>query len=159
MLALVTTSAFAAPSNQYDRREWRDYDGDDYFERDRAPYQRFDRTRWHRDFRSRWVTIANAYSATTNRQFIKMNGQTFDRLRIEAVRGAPLIKQVAVEYQDGNTQVVRLDERLNQGAGEVLRLNGVPINRVIVYTEPRFGGAYGLYAAQGRNWNRVGMRR
>jgi hypothetical protein len=133
-----------------------DYDGDDYYERDRAPYETFDRTRWHRDYRSRWVTIANAYSAMTNRQFIPMRGQYYDRLRIEAVRGAPMINQIAVIYTSGATQVIKMRTRLPRGSGEVLRLNNEPIQRIVVYTDPRYGGAYGLYAAHGRNWNRFG---
>lgn len=165
-LALAATSASAqpyrpAPSGPpVERRgEYRDYNGDDYYERERAPYQRFDRTRWHRDFRSRWVTLANGYSATTNRQFLPLHGQSYDRLRIEGVRGNPLITLIQVIYTNGSLQKIELGVRLPPGVGEVLRLNASPIQRIVIHTDPRFGGAYSLHAAQGRNWNRVGVRR
>jgi hypothetical protein len=166
-LAIGSSSVAEAQRGPYDRpyptdrrdptpySQRYDYDGDDYyFERDRAPYERFDRTRWHRDYRSRWVTLANGFSASTNRQNIPIRGQMYDRLRIEAVRGTPMINQVAVIYVSGATQVIKMGVRLPRGAGEVLRLNNEPIQRIVVYTDPRFGGAYGLHAAQGRNWNR-----
>jgi len=129
---------------------------DDYFDRDRSAYEQFDRSRWYRDYRSRWVTLANGFSASTNRQNIPIRGQHFERLRIEGVRGAPLIRQVVVMYTSGATQVIKMNARLRQGSGEVLRLNAEPIQRIMVYTDPRFGGAYGLHAAHGRNWNRFG---
>jgi hypothetical protein len=159
----ASTSAVAQPyrpaPSQPVEREYRDYNGDDYFERDRAPYERFDRTRWQRDFSPRWVTLGASYSATTNRQFVNLRGQRFDRLRVEAVRGKPLITQIAVEYSNGGgTQVIKLGSRYAQGSGEVLRLNATPINRIVIYTDARYGGSYGVYAAQGRAPNRVGRR-
>lgn len=166
VLALSGSSALAQPyrpqpspppADRYDR-EVRDYDGDDYFDRDRAPYQRFDRTRWHRDFASRWVTLGATLSGSTNRQFLNLGGKTYDRLRFESVRGNPMIMQIAVLYANGTTQVIKLGARYPQGTGEVLRLNGTPINRIVMYTSPQFGGSYSLYAAQNRNWNRVGRR-
>lgn len=148
-----------APSPQVDRRDdYRDYDGDDYFERERAPYQRFERTRWHRELQSRWVTLANGYAANTTRQNLPLRGQTFDRLRIEGVRGAPVITQIQVIYTNGTIQKIDLSARFPVGAGEVLRLNGSPIQRIVVNTDPRAGGAYSLHGAQGRNRNRVGRR-
>jgi hypothetical protein len=147
-----------APSPQVDRRDDRDYDGTDYFERERAPYQRFDRTRWHRDFRSRWVTLANGYAANTTRQNLPLRGQTFDRLRIEGVRGNPVITQVQIIYTNGTIQKIDLDARFPVGAGEVLRLNASPIQRIVINTDPRSGGAYSLHGAHGRTWNRVGRR-
>lgn len=151
-LALSTSSTATAdrdrPYTPTPQAERYDYDGDDYAGRERAPYERFDRTRWYRDYRSRWVTLANAYSATTTRQNVPVRGQYFDRLRIEAVRGAPLIHQVAVIYTSGATQVIKLGARLPRGSGEVLRLNHEPIQRIVIYTDPQVGGAYGLYVAQ-----------
>ncbi len=147
-----------APSPQVDRRDDRDYDGADYFERERAPYQRFDRTRWHRDFQSRWVTLANGYAANTTRQNLPLRGQTFDRLRIEGVRGNPVITQVQVIYTNGTIQKFDLGARFPVGAGEVLRLNASPIQRIVINTDPRSGGAYSLHGAHGRTWNRVGRR-
>lgn len=148
-----------APSPQVDRRDdYRDYDGADYFERERAPYQRFERTRWHREFQSRWVTLANGYAANTTRQNLPLRGQTFDRLRIEGVRGAPVITQVQVIYTNGTIHKIDLGARFPVGTGEVLRLNASPIQRIVINTDPRAGSAYSLHGAQGRNWSRVGRR-
>jgi hypothetical protein len=136
------------PRDPY-RERYDTVERDGYYDRERSRYDRFDRTRWDRDYRSRWVTLANAFSAQTHRQFIPVRGQRFDRLRIESVRGAPRINQVAVIYVSGATQVIKMNVRLPRGSGEVLRLNDEPIQRIVVYTDPRFGGAYGLYAAHG----------
>ena len=55
---------------------------------------------------------------------------------------------MVTEYLDGHTQKVRIDARLPRGAGEVIRLNGRQrIQRIIVYTEPTYGGRYSVYGA------------
>ena len=154
-LAVLTTLAIAASSTAYadePRARYGDrYDdryGDRYFERDR--YERYDGSRWHRDYRSRWVPLAQRFSTDADKQTIKLHGKggRFSRLRIEADRGAPVINQVGIEYIDGSTQKVKLETRLPRGAGEVIRLNGRQrINRIIVYTEPGYGGRYSLYGA------------
>jgi len=99
---------------------------------------------------SRWVTLADHNSVDGNRQFINVRGQdAFRKIRIEASRGAPVIKQVAIEFSDdrGNTQVVRMDARLSAGQGQTIDLNGGrrPVQRIIVYTEPQFGGSYSVF--------------
>jgi hypothetical protein len=53
---------------------------------------------------SRWVTIADRYSADNDRQFISVNGGEFRRLRLEAVRGAPVIHKVAIEFVNANRE-------------------------------------------------------
>jgi hypothetical protein len=97
-----------------------------------------------------WVTLADAYSADSERQFINLLGRggEFHRLRIEGVRGAPVITRVAIEYMDRDMQVVDLNQRLSRGEDEVIRLNGrgQRINRIIVYTDPaRGGGKYSVF--------------
>jgi hypothetical protein len=169
-LALLTTFALAASASSAfawpwawtrenpDRVHAPDRDVDDTYDRyndDRYDdfythdhYDRYTDSRWERDYRGHWQVLAERYTAQTDRQFINLRGQAgrLHRLRIEAVRGNPVIHQIAIEYTDGNTQVVKLETRLPRGAGEVIRLNpDQPVHRIIVYTEPRFGGAYSIF--------------
>lgn len=100
--------------------------------------------------RAGWVTLAEAYSADSERQFINLEGRggEFRRLRIEGVRGEPVITRVAIEYMDRDMQIVDLNERLSRGEGEVIQLHGrgQRINRIIVYTDPERGrGRYTVY--------------
>src|SRR5258705_4738451 len=93
---------------------------------------------------SRWVTIADRYSADNDRQFISVGGGEFHRLRLEAVRGAPVIHKVAIEFMnDPNVQVIDVNERMRDGESKSIDLNGGrrQINRIVVYTEPGYGGA------------------
>jgi hypothetical protein len=135
--------AFAQPSRVYVR----DRDAEVTWSRDR--YDRYDDSRWSRDFRGRWVPIARGYSASTDRAFIKLRGEPFRRIRIEAVRGRPVIQKIAIEFQNRETQAVDLDMRLRRGEGEVIDLHGGErrINRIIVYTDPRSRGSYTVYGA------------
>ncbi len=146
VLALTaSTAAFAQPYTNH-RDESRAVVRVD-FNRDR--YDRYDRSHWRRDFRGRWVTIARANSARSDRQFIHVDGQRYRKLRIEGVRGQPMVQKIAIEFADGTAQAIDLNARLGNGAGEVIDLNGGvrSINRIIVYTEPRARGSYTLYGA------------
>jgi len=101
---------------------------------------------------SSWVMLADRNTVDSNRQFINVRGQdAFRKIRIEAAGGAPVIKQVAIEFADeiGNPQVVRLDQRMPAGQGQTIDLNGGrrPIQRIIVYTEPQYGGTYSVFGA------------
>jgi len=116
----------------------------------RERYDRYENSHWARDFRSQWVPLARGYSAHTDRQFIHVAGTgRYRRVRIEAVRGEPVILQIAIEFADKTTQVVKYREALSAGTGEVIDLNGGDrrINRIIVYTDPRSRGAYSVYGA------------
>ena len=153
LTALALTASAAAPAlAQPDNRQRtyeRDRADDRTYSRDR--YERWDRSRWSRDFRGRWVPLATRYSARTDRQFIRLLGETgrFRKLRIEGVRGAPVIHRIAIEYVgDPTTQVVDLNTQLRRGQGEVIVLNGRSrINRIVVYSEPRFGGQYSVFGS------------
>ena len=99
---------------------------------------------------SRWVTIADRYSADNDRQFISVNGGEFRRLRLEAVRGAPVIHKVAIEFvNDPDVQVIDINARLREGEGQDIDLNGGrrQVRRIVVYSEPGSGGAYSVYGA------------
>jgi hypothetical protein len=158
--AASTAAAWPGPGGYWRRPVDRPVDRgevyDDTYYGDRERYDRYENWRGRRDYDQRWLTIANMYSAETNRQFLHLRDQVYDKLRIEAVRGAPMINQIAVLYANGTTQVVKLRERLPWGAGEVIRLNREPIRRVVVYTDPRYGGAYSIHVARTRGWNTYG---
>jgi hypothetical protein len=156
-IALLTSLAMAAPVAAYASPPVRVADVQVY-ERDRDPsitvrwnherYERFGRSR-HAHDRGRWVSLGDGFSAANQRQFIAVNGVgRYRKLRIEGVRGEPVIAKVTIEFENG-TQSVEFNERLPNGAGEVIDLNGDvrKINRIIVYTDPRSRGAYSVYGA------------
>lgn len=95
-----------------------------------------------------WVTLAENYSAQSGRQFVKPSGQ-FDKIRVEAVRGAPVVTKIVVEYSPNDVQVVEPNARLTPGEGYQLNLNGRnrSINRIAVYTEPQYGGEYSVFGS------------
>jgi len=116
----------------------------------RERYDRYDRSHWYRDFRGRWEPLARGYSARTERQFINIGGHgRYRKLRIEAVRGEPVLLKIAIEFMDGTAQAVEYREVLPAGTGEVIDLNGGDrrIKRIIVYTDPRSRGSYSVYGA------------
>jgi len=153
MTSLVLASSAAALASPNVRVADRDRYGERYDrktdESQRETYERYDRSHFARDYRGRWVPIAEWRSAAapSSQIILRGRGGHFDRLRIEGARGAPVIQKVTVEYMDNNAQVVPINSRLPRGAGEVIRLNNPrPIKRVIVYTEPGYGGSYHVYA-------------
>jgi hypothetical protein len=116
----------------------------------RDRYQGYENSRWRREFRGRWRPLATGYSSRTERQFIKIGGEgRFRKLRIEGVRGEPVILKVAVEFVDRTTQAVEYNDSFPRGTGEVIDLNGDTrrIHRIIVYTDPRSRGSYSVYGA------------
>jgi hypothetical protein len=149
-IALLTAIAIAAPVAAFaqpSRVEVRDRDAQVTWTRDR--YDRYDDSRWSRDFRGRWAPIARNYNTSTDRQFIKLRGEQFRRIRIQGVRGRPVIQKIAIEFMNRETQAIDLDMRLRRGEGEVIDLQGGErrINRIIVYTDTRSRGSYSLYGA------------
>lgn len=74
------------------------------------------------------------------------NHQRLHKLRIKAVRGAPVIHRVTIDYLNRDAQVVTVNSRIVRGTGEVIRIDpNSRIQRIIVYTEPRYGGAYSVF--------------
>jgi len=96
---------------------------------------------------TRWVTLADHYSAETRSQQILTRGMgEFRRIRIEGVGGTPVIDQVTIDYENQPPQIVRLDARLTPGQGRTIPLRGDgAVKRVIVYSDPGYGGQYNLY--------------
>jgi len=102
----------------------------------------------HERVSTRWVMLADHYSAENKGQQIMLRGRgEFRRLRIEGERGAPVIKQVTIDYENLSPQIVHLNTQLPAGQGQTIRLNGngAEIKRVIVYTEPQYGGMYSVF--------------
>jgi hypothetical protein len=159
--ALATTipvAAYAWPTGrvadpQPSQTYWRDRDHDRYDRDDRAwtreHYDRYGNSHFANDFRGRWVPIARGYSAHTDRQMINVGNGRFRKIRIEAVRGQPLVTKIAIEFADQSTQAIEMDARLPAGSGEVIDLNGGVrrVHRIIVYTDPNSRGAYSIYGA------------
>jgi len=116
----------------------------------REHYDRYENSHWHREFRGRWTPLATGYNARTERQFINLGGHGgYRKLRVESVRGEPVILKIAIEFADKTSQAVEYRESLPSGTGEVIDLNGDVrrINRIIVYTDPHSRGTYSIYGA------------
>ena len=115
----------------------------------RERYEHYGHSHWAKDFRGRWAPLAQGYSARSDRQFINLGGARYRKLRVEAVRGEPVILKIAIEFADKTNQAVEYRESLPAGTGEVIDLNGGDrrINRIIVYTDPHSRGSYSVYGA------------
>src|ERR1043166_9435103 len=99
-VAVPAAVALADPPQTYQRD--RDYDRDrDAYHRDH--YDRYNNSHWANDFHARWVPLARGYSAQSDRQFINVGNGRFRKLRIEAVRGEPLVTKIAIEFADQTT--------------------------------------------------------
>jgi len=98
---------------------------------------------------TRWVTIADRYSAQSDRQSINVRGGEFRTLRLEAMTGSPLVHKVVIEFMgDSNVQVIEVNARIPSGIqGRVIDLNGGrrQVNRIVVYTDPKYGGSYSIF--------------
>jgi hypothetical protein len=152
MVTAIPVAAYASPTvrvadrNVPQQTYVRDRD-QGAFTRDH--YERYSRSHWASDFRGRWVPLARAYNARTDRQFINVNNARYRKIRIEAVRGEPVVTKIAIEFADQSTQAIELDGRLQAGAGEVIDLNGGVrrVHRIIVYSDPNGRGSYSVYGA------------
>lgn len=141
LLVAIPALAYAdPPQTQSDH----DHDHDRAVEHER--YDRWNDSHWAHDYHGRWRTIGQTFNARNDRQFINLNGR-YHMLRLQAVRGEPDIDRVTIQFNDGTSQTVQLDARLENGAGEVVRLDpDRRVRRVIVFTEPNTRGLYSVYA-------------
>jgi hypothetical protein len=116
----------------------------------RERYDRYEHSHWSRDFRGKWEPLAQGYNARSDRQFINIGGNgRYRKLRIEAVRGEPVLLKIAIEFMDRTSQAVEYRETLPTGTGEVIDLNGGDrrIKRIIIYTDPHSRGSYSVYGS------------
>ena len=95
-----------------------------------------------------WVPLAERYTANTDRQDIEVGGQIgrFRLLRLQAVRGRPVIHRLDVEFLDRTHRQYNIESALDQG-GIVVRLHGGQrgIRRITVFTEPSHHAAYEIF--------------
>ena len=149
-LALTAaTAAYAAPPRDYDHDRDRDRDRDHEVTVNRDHYDHYGRSHWARDFHGRWRPLAQIAGTRDERQFGPSINNRYRKIRVEAVRGAPMITQVKIEFENETLQTVDMNMTLPAGAGEVIDLNGDvrQIRRVIVYTAPHSRGSYTVYGA------------
>jgi hypothetical protein len=149
-LAMATSTVAAAqpPVRVEARVEARD-DAPIVYQRDRDHYDRYDDSHWSREIHSRWTPLGRGFNARTERQSIPLNGSRFHKLRLEGVRGQPLVTKVVIEFGNRSSQTVDLNSTLSGGAGEVIDLNGGTrrVNRIIVFTDPQARGTYAVYGS------------
>jgi len=144
----AATAAYADPPRTYDRDHDHDHDHDANITRDH--YDRYTHSHWAKDFHGRWAPLTQIGAIRGERQFgPAYNNKGFRKIRVEAVRGEPMITQVKIQFMNDTLQVVDMNMSLPAGAGEVIDLNGDvrQIRRVIVYTDPQTRGAYTVYGA------------
>lgn len=89
---------------------------------------------------NRAMVLSARTFADSSQQEINLGGehQRFDRLRIEPVKGRPLIRHVTIEYADQSTQMVDVGRPQSD---LIIPLNHreLPVYRIIVYTYPNRG--------------------
>lgn len=111
-----------------------------------SPYQPHESGRRDERWRRRPVTLASDLQLEgRGRRFITVGPQAgrFARLELKAQHGRTFIKQVYVEFDDGQEQVVRdIDRTVSRRHGLLLDLDGGRrgIRRIVVYGEGERGG-------------------
>ncbi len=161
-LVLAASTAVAQAPPRVDPRPVPVHPNDDRVHRDRdvAPYdddfERYDRDmvdrdryeRWDRRTRGRWMPLMKYGDARDGRHLIDVGGRVgrIDKLRVEAVRGAPVIRRIAIEYRNGEREVLRLDTHLRRGQGQVIDLGrDRRVDRIVVITDRRAPGIYSVF--------------
>jgi hypothetical protein len=143
----IPAAAYAQPPVSPDQRTYvRDREDGEAFRREH--YDRFANNHWATD-RGRWTTLARANSASGRREFWVGQGNRYHTFRLEGLRGNPMISKIAINFANGQTQVVQLNASLAGGAGEVIDLQGNDrkVLRIVVYAEPRSRGTYAIFGS------------
>jgi hypothetical protein len=101
--------------------------------------------RWQRPVYRPVMLASDMHFAGDGRTFIKVGAQQrrFDTLQISAARGRTFIKQVYVEFENGQSQVIRNLDRIlvgNQTLTLDLDGNRRNIARIVVYGNDMFNG-------------------
>jgi len=145
LAVVIPAAAYAQPTVSRDQRTYvRDRDDGEYFRRDH--YSRFADTRWSSEH-GRWATLARANSTSGRREFWIGQNNRYRTFRLEALRGDPMISKIAINFGNGETQVVQLGGSMPAGTGEVIDLQGRDrkVLRIVVYADPRSRGTYAIY--------------
>jgi hypothetical protein len=117
-------------------------------ERDRG-YDTYD-TRYDRGFRERWITLSAFTPARKGRETVHLDRgeRKIDRVRISAVRGAPVVRQVIIQYGNGQYERRPVNDQLRPGKDAIISIDtNRRVQKIMVLTDPRSGGAYSLYGA------------
>lgn len=146
--ALVPATAAAWPGTPYpenpavDDHAWRPYDHD-------GRNDTYD-SRYDRGFRERWITLSAFAPARKGRETVMLTGRErrIDRVKLSAVRGAPVVKQVIIQYGNGQYERRPVNQRLAPGRDAIIGLDTTRrVQKVMVLTDQRSGGAYSVYGA------------
>ena len=147
----ASTMAFASPTGRVADRDEPHLSGRAGIEVtiNRDHYDRYGDSHWSRDFKGRWAPLTPSTSARGWSQFLPTASRHYRKLRIEGLRGQATITKVAIQFDNGTTQIVDMNTPLPGGTGEVLDLTGGvrTVHRVIVYSDPQTRGTYAVYGA------------
>jgi hypothetical protein len=107
-------------------------------------------TRSSERFRDRWITLSSFTPGRQGRETVQLTGRErrIDRIKIRAVRGAPVVKQVILQYGNGTYERRPVNLQLRPGQESTISL--APdrrVERIMVLTDPKAGGAYSLLGA------------
>lgn len=87
-----------------------------------------------------WATLGARDSSVPGGQFITVE-QSFHRLQIRAIDGAPSMTKMQVRYMDGSADIIAVDRRMLRH-GFVLPVRAKAIDQVIFYTTDGSRGVY-----------------
>jgi hypothetical protein len=96
-----------------------------------------------------WFALGQPVGATGSRQFIAANGQRARAIRLQMFRGKAFVQQIAVELENGQTQVQPVQRWMSahRDSNETVDLGfPSPVRRVIVYTSNGGHAAYQILA-------------
>lgn len=95
---------------------------------------------------SEWTELASATPAKYAREFITIEGE-YARLRIDAVKGRPMVEAVRVRFANGKQQTFRVGKRLGgkRSSHEIELGSARAIEHIVVVTD----GGRGSYAVYG----------
>ena len=85
-----------------------------------------------------WIEIASPTPASHGREFIEVDADTgpLVRLRIAGHTGRTVVQTVRIDFQDGKSRTIRLDQVVSQDKPAYVDLRGPHrVERVIVATE------------------------
>lgn len=117
-------------------------------DRDRG-YETYD-SRYDRGFRERWITLSPFTPARKGRETVILTGRErrIDRVKLTAVRGAPMVHQVIIQYGNGQYERRPVNHQLSPGRDAVISIDsGRRVQKIMVLTDPRAGGAYSVLGA------------
>ena len=100
--------------------------------------------------RSQWVALTAPTRIDRGREFFTIGAQAgrFSSLRLFNSAGHSFISQVAIQFANGRTQVVRIDAQLTSQAPITINLDGGArqISRIVVYGSTAHGSSYQILA-------------